>query len=65
MKALDEHKHLSFTGNVWFVSPKGNDSKDGKTPKTAFRTLDAAFAACEPGDAVEALAKDGYKSHIA
>jgi len=62
---LNEQKPLSFTGNVWFVRPKGDDSKDGKTPKTAFRTLKAAFAASEPGDAVEALAKDGHKAYIA
>ena len=57
-------KTPSFTGNVWFVHPKGKDSNDGKTPKTAFRSLNVAIAASEPGDVVEALAGGEYESIV-
>ena len=31
-----------FTPNVWYVSPNGSDSANGKTPTTAFGTLERA-----------------------
>ncbi|MCQ2454981.1 MAG: hypothetical protein MJ090_02395 [Clostridia bacterium] len=41
-------------GTTYYISPKGNDDNDGKTPKTAFKTVDSdAFSSLvKPGDAV-------------
>ena len=37
---------------VWHVSSAGNDASDGKSPKTAFRTLQKAADVVQPGDVV-------------
>lgn len=37
---------------VWYVSGTGSDSNDGKTEKTAFRTLQKAGNLVQPGDVV-------------
>lgn len=37
---------------VWYVTGAGNDSNDGKTEKTAFRTLQKAADLVQPGDMV-------------
>lgn len=37
---------------VIYVNPNGDDSRDGRTPETAKRTLDAAVAIAAPGDEV-------------
>jgi len=36
----------------WYVSSQGDDSKDGGSTQTAFRTLQKAEAAVQPGDVV-------------
>ena len=39
---------------TWYISNDGNDSADGKTPDTAFRTFAAVTRlSLEPGDQVE------------
>lgn len=37
---------------VWHVAGMGNDANDGKTPQTAFRTLQKAADLVQPGDEV-------------
>ncbi|WP_040005743.1 hypothetical protein [Fibrisoma limi] len=37
---------------VWHVSGDGKDTNDGKTPQTAFRSLQKAAELVEPGDVV-------------
>ena len=37
---------------VWYVTGAGNDNNDGKTEKTAFRTLQKAADLVQPGDVV-------------
>lgn len=37
---------------VWYVTGAGNDNNDGKTEKTAFRTLQKAANLVQPGDVV-------------
>ena len=42
-------------GTIYYVSPKGNDENDGKSPETAFQTTDAVIFTrnvLQPGDAV-------------
>ncbi|MCD6404337.1 MAG: right-handed parallel beta-helix repeat-containing protein [Planctomycetes bacterium] len=39
-----------------YVSPEGDDSADGRTPKTAWKTLTKAAAEADPGDTVYVLA---------
>jgi len=43
---------LMLQANKWFVSGVGNDSNDGKSEKTAFRTLQKAEGVVQPGDIV-------------
>ncbi len=44
--------HLFLSAQVWHVSGSGDDSGDGKSPKTAFRTLQKAAGLVKPGDQV-------------
>ncbi|MGH6865268.1 MAG: DUF1565 domain-containing protein [Methyloceanibacter sp.] len=38
---------------IWYVNPKtGKDSNDGRSPKTAFRTLSHATVGAAAGDTV-------------
>lgn len=39
-------------GAEWHVSPKGDDARDGRTPASAFRTLQHAESVVQPGDVV-------------
>lgn len=44
---------INFTyAQVWYVSGSGSDNSDGKTEKTAFRTLQKAANLVNPGDIV-------------
>jgi len=46
---------LAFTNTLaqtWHVSGDGNDTNDGKSPKTAFRSLQKAADLVQPGDVV-------------
>lgn len=43
---------LFTSATTWHVSGTGNDANDGKTPKTAFRSLQKAADLVEPGDVV-------------
>ena len=36
---LDAKDEIEIQGTVYYVSNAGNDENDGKTPKTAWRTL--------------------------
>lgn len=48
-------EYYSWSGRTFYVSPDGNDSNDGLTPKTAIKTLDAdayTMYSLQPGDAV-------------
>ncbi len=40
------------SATTWHVSGTGNDANDGKTPQTAFRSLQKAADLVEPGDVV-------------
>ena len=42
----------SVLAEVWHVSGTGNDANDGKSPKTAFRSLQKAADLVQPGDMV-------------
>lgn len=65
-----KHTHLTLilllaantlvSATEWHVSGTGNDTNDGKTPKTAFRSLQKAADLVEPGDVV--LVGDGEYS---
>lgn len=45
--------YYKITGQKYYISPAGNDENDGKTPKTAWGTLDAlSNATLKKGDAV-------------
>lgn len=44
--------HPISTAQTWHVSGTGNDANDGKTPQTAFRTLQKAADRVQPGDVV-------------
>ena len=38
---------------IWHVNPStGNNSNDGRTPKTAFKSLTHAVEAAKPGDTI-------------
>jgi len=43
---------LSASAAEWHVSGDGNDANDGRTPATAWRTLQRADSAVKPGDEV-------------
>lgn len=43
---------LLTSATTWHVSGTGNDANDGKTPKTAFRSLQKAADLVQPGDVV-------------
>lgn len=48
-------ENYKVTGTVYYVSPNGDDSNDGKTPQTAFKTTRASIFTMnilKPGDAV-------------
>ncbi len=53
-KILESKSNYKVKGNVYFVSPTGNDSNDGLTPLTAWKTLARVSNApdLEPGDVV-------------
>ena len=42
----------SSFGTDWYVSPSGSDSSDGRSPRTAFRTMQRAADIVMPGDRV-------------
>lgn len=42
----------SIVAQVWYISGNGNDTNDGKTAATAFRTLQKAADLVQPGDLV-------------
>lgn len=57
-KVLNTKNTLDYydvEGTVYYVSPNGDDSNDGKTPKTAFKSMKAPIFSMnilKPGDAV-------------
>ena len=38
---LNTKDELVITGVTYYVSPNGNDDNDGKSPETAWQTIDA------------------------
>jgi len=40
-------------GDVWYVSPSGNDGNSGETPDVAFLTIAVAIAAASAGDVIK------------
>ncbi len=44
--------HFPVDAQVWYVSGTGKDSNNGKSPETAFRTLQKAADLVKPGDVV-------------
>lgn len=42
--------NVSFSGPAFYVSPKGSDTNDGRTEKTAFATPQKAIDTAGPGD---------------
>ena len=43
---------ISVKGTTYYVSQNGDDTNDGKSPKTPFATLNTAFGNAKAGDAV-------------
>jgi hypothetical protein len=37
---------------IWYVSPQGNDTQDGRKTGAAFKTLGRAVEAAKPGDTI-------------
>ncbi|HZJ11076.1 MAG TPA: DUF1565 domain-containing protein [Methyloceanibacter sp.] len=37
---------------IWHVNPTGNDAHDGRTGRTAFKSLARAVEAAKPGDTI-------------
>ena len=54
LNAKNTTENYKITGTIYYVSPKGNDDNDGKSPATAFKTTySPAFTSMvKPGDAV-------------
>jgi len=42
-----------FAGNIYYVSPSGNDSSRGNSPSCPFLTIGAAILACDVGDGID------------
>jgi hypothetical protein len=54
--------NVAYASPAFYVSPKGSDTNDGRTEKTAFATPQKAINAAQPGDIV--LVMDGtYQPH--
>ncbi|MBC7807286.1 MAG: right-handed parallel beta-helix repeat-containing protein [Akkermansiaceae bacterium] len=54
--------NVAYASPAYYVSPKGKDTNDGRTEKTAFATPQKAIDAAQPGDIV--LVMDGtYMPH--
>lgn len=50
---LDAETNIIATGNIYYVSNKGNDNSDGRSPQTSWQTLDKVSCAdLLPGDTV-------------
>ncbi len=54
--------NLNFTEPSYFVSPKGKDSANGRTPQTAFGTVAKAVAAVEAGDVIMLMDGDAFRN---
>lgn len=52
LKFAEAQGKISRETNAWYVSGEGNDANDGKTTATAFRTLQKAAEAVQPGQTV-------------
>lgn len=55
INAKNTLENYSVTGTIYYVSPGGNDKNDGKSPKTAFKSIKAPIFnmnLLKPGDAV-------------
>lgn len=44
--------NLSYTSPAYYVSPTGDDRRDGRTATTAFATIQHAIDAAKPGDVI-------------
>jgi len=42
-----------FAGNIYYVSPTGNDASQGTSPTAPFLTIGAAILACAVGDGID------------
>ena len=53
-KIISSKTDVSFTGTAYYVSPNGDDSNNGLTPATAFKSVEKVSNASwlKPGDAV-------------
>lgn len=49
---LDAKSSVKVSGTTYYVSQKGDDTNDGKSPSTPFATLNSAFSNAKSGDAV-------------
>lgn len=57
--------HLKITGNTYYVSNLGNDANDGRSPKTAWKTLAKVSAApLERGDGVLFRRGDTFRGFV-
>ncbi len=55
LNAKNTLENYNVTGTVYYISPKGDDKNDGKSPETAFRSINApvfTMSMLEEGDAV-------------
>lgn len=53
LNAKNTEHNYKITGTKYYISPGGDDKNDGKSPKTAFRTIDALNSInLKKGDAV-------------
>jgi hypothetical protein len=56
-------RDVAIVGTTYFISPSGNDAADGRSPETAFVTVQRAMDVLAPGDGV-VLADGAYYQDI-
>ena len=59
----DPNRKIDESKVTYYVSPDGDDAKDGKTRKTAFKTMQKAVDLVNPGETVlvlKGLYKEGF-----
>lgn len=62
---LNSPTNVTYTGTAYFVSNHGSDSQDGKTPATAWATVDMVNNAdLSPGDAVFFKRSDMWRCNV-
>ncbi len=64
-KILNAEDNMQILGNVYYVSNRGNDLADGKTPETAWQTLEKVSKAdLKEGDGVKFCRGDLFRGFV-